>query len=245
MILRSLLVCICLACTVYGHADIAEMDPGLIKYTQGENSQNGEQRKKYFNEALSYYLHVEPENPSGILCYNIANCYYQLGEYGLATLYYYKALKLIPRDKRVYTNIRQAALKTGQEFQQPIIPFSIYEIQLFFIAFLVVAFIVWSTALWFRYKLFTKISYGLGAIAFSLGLFLVWHAYFAPLEAVIIRPSALRIGAGAQYALVEGRPATTGEKVHVEAITQKGQWLKVELNSGEAGYISADSARLI
>src|SRR5262245_54842467 len=88
-------------------------DPAFIKYREGERASNAADRKKAFNDALVLYLHMESEHPSAKLSFDIANCYYQLSELGLAILYYNKALKENPRFDAAQTNLQIALQKAG------------------------------------------------------------------------------------------------------------------------------------
>ena len=72
-------------------------------------AQNMQQANKHFNnkeyeKALSIYLQLEKSKPSGELYHNIANTYFRLSDYANGMLYYERALKLNPNDKRLMTN---------------------------------------------------------------------------------------------------------------------------------------------
>lgn len=74
-------------------------------------AQNMQQANKHFNnkeyeKALSIYLQLEKSKPSGELYHNIANTYFRLSDYANGMLYYERALKLNPNDKRLMTNCK-------------------------------------------------------------------------------------------------------------------------------------------
>ena len=59
-----------------------------------------------FKEAIDGYTSLLGNQfNNSILCYNIGNCYYRLGQLGYARLYYEKAKLHTPRDKDVIHNI--------------------------------------------------------------------------------------------------------------------------------------------
>src|SRR5690348_2052936 len=83
-------------------------DRAFLKYREGEGASNAQERKMAFNDALTLYLQMEGDNPSAKLCYDIANTYYQLSEYGYAILYYNKALVENPRFSEARNNLQIA-----------------------------------------------------------------------------------------------------------------------------------------
>lgn len=68
------------------------------EYTLAEKSKSVAEKVKKFNVALALYSKKQPENLSkktrSKLFYNIGNCYFQLGEYAWAILFYERALAL-------------------------------------------------------------------------------------------------------------------------------------------------------
>jgi tetratricopeptide (TPR) repeat protein len=57
---------------------------------------------------------------SGPLYYNLGNAYYRANRIGLATLYYERAKKLMPRDRDVYSNLDLTHLATVDKIEQPV-----------------------------------------------------------------------------------------------------------------------------
>ena len=230
-------------------------DRGFVKYTEAEKTKNIETRKKAFNEALTAYLEIMPEHPSGVLLYDIGNCYYQLGEYGFSILYYYRAKNELPRDSKINHNLEIALRKTKQESESSTNPldflfflhrkFSFYEKEMATLAFMLFAFAFASFFIWLRQSVFKTLAITSFFLMLVFTCSLLWISYFAPLQAVVIRPTQLLSGPGAQYAPVDAKPALTGMKVEVEEVVEKGSWLKVKFSSGEEGYISNEQARII
>ena len=231
------------------------IDAGFSKYVEGERATSAEVRKKAFNDALIEYLKVEPTHPSGVYFYDVANCYYQLGEYGLAILYYYRALNEHPRNSKIEHNLELALKKVGQTkessarlydvlffFHQRL---SFYEKEMAALALLLFSFVFGSLFLWLSLAVFRKLA----LVSFCvLSLFVVsmlWTTYFSVPLAVIIRPAEFLSGPGKQYAKVDAKPPLIGTKVQVEEVVEKGTYLKVKLVYGKQGYFASDQARII
>ncbi|HYG52871.1 MAG TPA: tetratricopeptide repeat protein [Flavobacteriales bacterium] len=63
-------------------------------------------KENKFNEALNEYSNLEKEGYKGVeLYYNMANCYYKMGQLGLAIAYLEKAMKIDPADEDVVANL--------------------------------------------------------------------------------------------------------------------------------------------
>ena len=58
-----------------------------------------------FKKALDCYLNIPKEDLSGVIYYNIGNCYFKLKEFGYSRLYYEKAKLYDPLDKDVSHNL--------------------------------------------------------------------------------------------------------------------------------------------
>lgn len=227
-------------------------------YLKGEIAQTVGDRQRAFNAALNGYALLEreyrPVLGNGKLYYNIANSYYQLGEYPFAVLYYYKALSLRPRDEKVSGNLAIALNKLGLKPQEEesvfrrVFFFHFFaqpeRLQLFF-AFSLLAVAAASFYIWFRQRLMLKLSC-LGATLCAVILFsLAFTHYVSPVEAVLVRSSSLYRDAGYHYAKVMEDPLLSGLKVEVLDVLQEGNWLKVATPEGTLGYVPHKSARLI
>lgn len=227
----------------------------LETYMQGLQAHTAEQRTIDFNEALKLYLDLEKYSPpSGTLYYDIGNCYFQLGEYGLALYYYYKAQKLIPRDDQLRTNIDSALARVGLPpenngfFWNTLLYFdtqlSLFEKEMWAIGLFFGAFTFFSFYIWLSHRFFRTIGMICSIAALLLLASLTWEYYFAPIEAVIIRTTALKRGPGDEYAIVPGRPVLTGSTVRLIEVADNGNWLKVRA-PGEVGYVSKENARVL
>ena len=229
-------------------------DEAYTTYVEAEKADDNQTRKKLFNEALSSYLKLETDNASGPLLYAIANTYFQLGEYGYAVLYYTKAQKLLPRDTKIQHNVAIARQKAGLAPQNSLATtifffhydFSYNEKLIACLTLLLVSFALLSLYIWFRNIVwFKKGAFCILFISFVIFLSLSWQMYLAPLDAVIVRPTALRVDAGMQYAPLGDTPILPGMEVEVMAIERDGDWLQVRLKSGQKGYIAKEYVRIV
>lgn len=229
-------------------------DIGFEKYLNGEKAKDPQERRKAFNDALAFYLVYENNNSSGWLYYDIANCYFQLDETGLAITYYMKAQKLLPREEMVLHNLQIALKKAGQKEQEVsffdrILFFhtylSNYEKKVALVGFLFFSFILSSFALWFSVKIFKRLGICGLFVSVVLILSLMWSYLFSPLVAIVISPATLLRGPGQYYAPTQKEPLLSGQRLEVIDITEGGSWLKVRLPSGTVGYVGAKDARVV
>jgi tetratricopeptide (TPR) repeat protein len=228
-------------------------------YVKGEQAQSLGEREDAFNQSLLYYTELEtqyqPIYGNGKLYYNIGNSYFQLGEYPFAALYYYRAKKLMPREDFVAVNLSMTLDKLGiSEKQEESVfqklffyhfLFSIPEkLQLFFIISLV-AVLSSSLYIWTRFRFFKNTGVVFGFFAVLLLISFGFSHYIAPIEAVLVKSSALYRDAGYQYAKVQEAPVLSGSKLEVLDVIQKGEWLKVKTQTGDLGYVPQEALRII
>lgn len=236
----------------------ADLQQAYQKYQQAEHTRDEEERKKLFNEALTFYLQAEPKHPSGLYYYNMANTYFQLGQYGYAILYYYKAQKLLGHDDRVAANLAISLQKA--EVVQPntsfihrifVEPFSyvtfshnqkvVIVLLFLFLAFAFYSLYIWSpSAVWCRPSALFCFVVGL---AFTCSL--VWSEFLSPPEAVLVRATPVRVDAGMQYAPVADALSLPGMKVEIISVEKNGAWVKIRLPSGREGFVAQEYVRLI
>lgn len=228
-------------------------------YRKGEAATSIGERQEAFNKSLATYLKFEkiykPEYSNGKLYYNIANNYYQLGEYPTAAYYYWKAYRLAPREANVKSNLDTTNRKLGvapvsddSVFRKVLFwhyDFSLPErLQAFFVSIVLLLIAasayVWSPKAWIKTAIFI-----LSLISLVL-LVSVFHSrYIANVEGVLIKATPLYRDAGTQYAKVSPEPLTPGSKVDVLDIVQNGTWLKINTPDGTLGYVPYDAARLL
>lgn len=79
---------------------------GLIAQNQDLQIANEKYRQQDYQAASESYEQLIAEGyQSKALFYNLANCYYRLGEMGKSVLHYERALLLAPKDKEIQENL--------------------------------------------------------------------------------------------------------------------------------------------
>ena len=103
LVTTFLIVCVLLPGPAAGQ--LAAFEEGNQLYQDGD-----------YQAALDSYLQIsEAGYESGEAYYNIGNAYFKLGELGLAIVNYQRALRLMPRDDDVRTNLELANSLTADE----------------------------------------------------------------------------------------------------------------------------------
>jgi tetratricopeptide (TPR) repeat protein len=228
-------------------------------YKKGETAQTIAQRKAAFNSALQIYLQLEnQENPhygNGKLYFNIANTYFQLGEYPLAILYYERALALMPRNSDVKHNLATTQgklnlpLKGRDSVFHSFFFFHFYpslseRLQIFFSICLLLI-IIASSYVWWHKTWLKKGAILCGFFVLVLLCSLMYTRYMEPLEGILVHATTLYRDAGAQYAKVTNKPFPEGSKVQILDVRENGKWLKIITPNGTLGYVPLDDIRVI
>lgn len=228
-------------------------------YRAGENAKTIAERQEAFNNALKLYKELEAEyHPiygNGKLYYDIANTFFQLGQYGQAAYYYYQAEELMPRSEDVQQNLKQALMKLGNYYApqesvfKKIFFFHNYlslpeRLQLFFV--MALATLALSSAyIWSRRRILKGFIALAGFICLIFFISVCYSRYFEPVEGVVVQAVSLYRDAGTQYAKVKKEPVLAGTKVEVLAVLKEGKWLKILTPDGTLGYLPANSTRVI
>ena len=233
------------------------LDLAYNHYKAGETTTFATIRDKEFNAALSLYLKGEKSNSSGKLYYNIANCYFQLGETPIAIFYYERALLQIPRSSPCLYNLSCAQLKAGLSVEDRWEPLwvdrmwpvayrlSLLEIEkgyLFCIVGWFVTSVLWNIT---KNGQLTVSRRYLALIAFFCVLFIVYSNFWAPFEGVMLPSAGLHTDEGKQYALIRPRPVLAGTKVKIYKVSSDRKWYLVGLGSSEEGYVPVENVRLL
>lgn len=235
------------------------LNEAFASYSAGEKGKTVAERKKDFNAALSIYNQLEkeyhPNFGNGKLYYDIANTYYQLGEYPWSVLNYYRALALMPRNGETHSNLAAALEKLNLSPPEANSTFhnlfflhyylSLPErLQGFFVTglfflFFISAYIGWRKA-WIKYGIFLS-----GILCLTFLLSVGYTRYLEPAQGVLVKSTSLYRDAGTQYAKVIPKPLPSGMKVEVLDTRENGQWLKIVSPNGVLGYVPMEAIRII
>jgi tetratricopeptide (TPR) repeat protein len=228
-------------------------------YQKAERSQVSAEREEHFNKSLMLYKHLEDDyqtsHGNGKLQYNIANTYFQLGQYPSAVLYYQKALKLDPWNDQAWANL-QVALKKLQISNADARPWwqSIFSpslgipetqrLQMFF-ALALAAILFAAFYIWKEIEKFKSYAWIASSLAFAVLVSLVLTHFSEPAEAIVLRPSDVYRDAGKQYAKVQSNPLPEGVKLQIIELTDEGRWAKVRTPEGVQGFVPIDRIGII
>lgn len=207
-------------------------------YSQETDSQ-AEQlyREGRFAEALLSYekdLKNYPNDP--FLYYNIGNAYFKMGSTGLAVANYYRAYRLLPRDKDIRHNLALALASCGEQFIPSDVPAALYN-AFFYLSYnelkgLTFA-LFWLTALFgFVWLIRRKGGKFLAFAGVCLLICATWFYARHQLEsqplAVVAAPSAeIRSGPGTNFPA----NATAAQGHLLTILDRKDRWYEVVLNS--------------
>jgi len=236
-----------------------EQDQALKYYHQGIAAKSMGARETAFEKALALYIKRfnqmrKQGKANAMLCFNIANCYFNLQEVPEAIYYYQLAKSLDPLNSQIDANLKTALSKrqNGVDMTQG----GITRTLLFFhyklsaaqqIKALTASAIICALAL--LYLLFAKgiiiryiaITSALAALSLCLSLGLL---YYSPNNmGVVMREYAPRHGAGEGFAPLGKSPLGGGSTIRV--LSLDNGWYQVELNDGRRGYLPKETLRVV
>lgn len=250
---------IIMLCFIFSSVSLFSKEEAEDYYYKGEQAKTVVERKEAFNQALKLYSDREERDPSsfanGNLYYNMGNTYFQLNEYGWAVYYYYRALKLQPRNEKITRNLNITLSKLGlPEYKENGVFYNLLffqhylslseQIKILFLFSLIIITIV-SLYLW-------GVIHSMKALLilpvicwFILIITIGYSLYFSPLEGVMVENSTLYRDAGEHFAKASEAPVREGSKLKVLDVVLNGSWLKVLTPQGTVGYIPNKAIRLI
>ena len=210
-------------CWTYAQADLSEAEQ---LYRDGR-----------FAEALGSYekeLKLYPNDP--FLYYNIGNAYFKMGSNGLAVANYYRAYRLLPRDKDIRHNLALALASSGEQLVPADIPAVAYQAffclsydelkGLTYALFWLLALVGW---VWLVKRKAGKVAVVLLVL---FGISATWlyarHSLQTRTLAVVAAPSAeIRSGPGTNFPA----NATAAQGHLLDIVDKKDQWYEVIVNS--------------
>ena len=116
MIRRYVLTAVLLVfCLGLSSAEDVSNDPGHLLYKG-----NALYEKRDYDKTIEEYKKISDEGvESGALYYNMGNAYFKMGKIGYAILFYKKAVKLMPADSDLKSNLSYAQSLTEDSGLQP------------------------------------------------------------------------------------------------------------------------------
>jgi len=245
---------------VSGPADAkTEVDEALASYHKGIAAQTIGAREQYFEKALELYLANYNQmkrqgQVNGLLCYNIGNCYFNLGQNEEAIFYYQLGKKLLPGNTKITANLAEALAKRKDAVDME--SGGLLESVLFFhyklstaqqikglvgISILAALSLVWlliRPTMTARYAAFIS-GFAVSCLVVSLAV-----KYYMPTHmGVVMKTSDVRRGAGSGFAPITGHPLGGGSSI--EVISMADGWYTVKLNDGRQGFIKQENLKVV
>ncbi len=210
--------------------------------------------KGNYDQALSLYQRIEKNGSHWKLFYNTGNCYFKLGQWVQAKIYYLKAKRLEPFEPAIEKNIDIVNKRLNDKIVVPkpdfitrlvlrlesLVSLNVLSILLFIAVLIFNAFLFYS----FSHGKRRWVMYG---IAFSL-VFLVliagYHIYrvgkYQERNIAVITAAAtpLRSGPGENNTILF--KVNSGLEVRVIGSSSNDRWLQVSASADIAGWVEAE-----
>lgn len=210
-----------------------------------------------FEEALSHYLQVKKSMSHWRLFYNMGNCYFKLGEYVRAKIYYLRAKKIKPFLPSLERNINIVNKNFKDKFKaeksdfirrtiarmESVIPVNVVSIML------VIFVLFFNVFIFFIFRKGRKkwIIYGLSIFLLLTLIASFYHIYRVNKQsqdntAVIINEnSQLRSGPGENNTIL----FKVNPGLEVKIIDKSRNWFQVSASSEIAGWVKAADLEII
>ncbi|MCP4687065.1 MAG: tetratricopeptide repeat protein [Desulfobacterales bacterium] len=237
----------------------ADGDAALKLYHQAISAKTIGERQKAFEKALEIYLTrfnrlKSRGEMNGLLCYNIGNIYFNLGQLGEAIFYYKTGLKLLPGNETILGNL-EIALE-NRENPVDIESGDIKEILLFFhykigaalrIIILIVscaAASLFLIALMLRPNTALKYLSAISLVAvFCLFVSIGVEYYLPQHQGVCLQTTDVRKGPETGFAPIT--PTPFGEGSSILVLSSNDGWFKVKLNDGRKGFVPKEHLKIV
>ena len=237
----------------------AKEDEALTSYHKGIAAKTIGERQQYFEKALELYLAdynrmKEKGEVNALLCYNIGNCYFNLGQNEDAIFYYQLGKKLLPANAQIAANLAEALAKRTDAVDME--SGGLLESVLFFhyklstaqqIKVLVALAVLTALCLvWLLIRPNISLRYATILSAFALSCLVVSLAvdYYTPAHmGILMKTSNVRRGAGRGFAPVTAQPLGGGSSI--EVISLADGWYTVKLNDGRKGFVKQENLKVV
>lgn len=215
-----------------------------------------------FTEAEKRFVALlEKTGPNGVVYYNLGNVYFQQKEFGKSLLYYEKAKKYLPREKKLQHNLALVQQQVSQYESQSLKDYllrtfyfwnswlRLYELQLIL---LFVSLLFWGyliSQLWRKKSILRMSSLFLAILYFYClgGFYLKFENDWLEKYGVVISKQAPLQASflEGEQVLIEIAEGTRLEVLDVQKFETKEDWYKVELPQGQIGWVRSDYIGII
>lgn len=234
----KVLVMICLAFPLFamdGERDEARFAPEQREVVQ---------LKQTLEQLLSIDAFSLSKQQQGDLWLNIAEIYLQIGADADALAYLLRAEKIFPEDASLKQEIDGAFERIGASrmkvrsahsprWEQLLFPLSLAT-------FLLLSFWIWSNVhFWFH------VACLVGVVPLGIFLFLLYHAYFAPIQGIVIRPTNVYANQNRLKGPITIDPLSPGDVVEILSVSLKEKQAAILFRNGKWGVVPLETVRVI
>lgn len=245
--------------SLFGESPKAQLEAAEASYQAATEASVQNVRQEQFNRALNILMSLEdkyqPSMGTGKLYADIGTVLFQLKEYPMAILYYYRAKALRPRDENLAANLNAAQSKLQVNEPEELSPmhhlfffhyyFSVPErLQLFTFLF-ACAIVCGSLGIWFPNYWLDKLSGLWLALSMIFLVSLGISYYFTDAYGLLLKPTLLYKGAGKQYTTLSSDPEKAGRRVIILESSLPNSWVKIQSSNGSIGYVPQEAIRAI
>jgi hypothetical protein len=234
-----------LCCLFYSSLHADQLDLAWQHYEKGMQADELTLRSKEINLSLNIYLYIAETRPGGELFYNIGNCFFALQDLPRAAFYYEKALYYFPRNQELIDNLnlvrRSSGLKERELSWWPKLSES--ELVLASIAATCLATLYFSLSIWLPHLRWGVMGKSIQALVLLLVLACFCRYFFSGKGGVAVEGEPLRSGAGLQYATIGS--VRSCEVVSILDQSSAGQWIKVETEGRQVGFLPQAAIRVM
>jgi len=219
-------------------------------YEQGLQASSFKEQQRMFNQALTLYdeaVQQYPLNP--LFNHALGNCYFQLGEYAWAVLYYQRALKLNPQEEGVYTALNKAEKILSlpmtplySSFFRPLLS-AIQRLTLLFWLSLC-SLIGACFLLIFNHEGVKKLVVSIWSLTFIIWIITVFIYFFTPIEGILIQSTGLYRDPSFDQPQLLNTPLFAGSKLQILQASAN-EWIKIRTPDQQVGFIPLSTLRLI
>lgn len=217
-------------------------------YGQGLSAVSYDEQIRAFNRSLSLFHQLEEDHPNiSLLPQMIGDNLFQLGEYPLAILYYYKALKQNPPNPELLKHLEMAGQKLGiaqapaPSHANALIPFY----RSLVLGLLLTSLFFLSALIWTSHNRIKQAAICSCLLFLPALISLIALTYSIPLEGILVHSTHLYSAPNNTRLLIAEDLLKAGSKVIVLQITSDNEWIKIIASNGKTGFIPTSYLRTI
>jgi tetratricopeptide (TPR) repeat protein len=230
------------------------LEKANANYQQGELAITYDDRRTAFNQAIHWYTLLEQQvKDNGELNRAIGDTYFQINEYSLAILHYYRALKKDPTNSLYQALLQNAQQELGIPSDPPtskwkerifcLLPLCSHFFVEISIGLIISTFLVCSFSIWFSYHWLYQFMLTHIVVLILFLTYAVITYYTLPVEGVVVLSSEHYMSLDKERPLLAFSPIFIGEKVRIVQIQEN--WIKISNLAGQMSYVPISTIQII